>query len=261
MHSQSVPPAIVPEIDSLDETGTTQLMKAAQDGTVEEVKALLKSGGKVEIKDKYGWNALLYAVSAPNLAIYPRTRLESATLKSLLSASANVNSSDSRGYTALMIAAFENRDEFVQLLLDHGANVNAMNLKGATALSYARAKGNKKIVELLQMAGAIGIDLQSKDLPESIAPIDVLPKMLNKAAAKPIYTDEARVRGIVGNVRFRVLVGKDGSITKAKLVRGLPYGLTQQAILALNNLKVGPGYDNGQPVEYWLPVQYGFAIY
>jgi uncharacterized protein len=249
------------DIDAKDETGLTALMQAAQDGTADEIKKLLKKGASLEIKDQYGWTALMYSAATSNLAVYPKTKIDSSPLKTLLAASADVNVSDSRGVTPLMIAAFDNKTEFVKLLLSKGANVNATTKKGATALSYAKAKGNDEIVKLLEKSGGTGIELDKASVPEKLAPIDLLPKELNRTEAKPIYTDEARRNGVTGIVRFRILIAADGTIKKGKLISGLPYGLTEQAIQALSKLKVNAGMNEGKPVEYWLALQYKFALY
>lgn len=248
------------DINAKDETGLTILMIAAQDGTDTEIKKLLKKGADVEVKDQYGWTALMHA-TASNTAVYPENKPNAARLKALLESSPNVNISDSRGITPLIIAAAEGKTEFVKLLLAKGADVNAKDRNGATALSYAKARGYRDIVSLLEKAGGTGIALNKDQIPERIAPIDVLPKQLNRIQARPSYTDLARMNNITGIVRFRVLVGADGTIKKAKLISGLPYGLTEQAIAALKRLKVEAGINDGKPVDYWLPIQYSFMIY
>ena len=248
------------DINAKDETGLTALMIAAQDGTAAEIKKLLKKGADIEVKDQYGWTALMFAATS-NIVVYPETRPDPATLKALLNASANPNASDARGFTPLMIAANEGKSDFVKLLLAKGANVNAKDRKGATALSYARAKGHADVIKLLEKAGGTGIVLAKDQTPEKIGPIDVLPKRLNFAESRARYTDEARMNNITGVVRFRILVGADGSIKKAKLISGLPYGLTEQAIEAVKKIKIEPGMHEGKPVDYWLAVQYTFAIY
>lgn len=249
------------DIDAKDETGLTALMQAALDGTADEIRKLLKKGANLEVKDQYGWTALMYSVGFSRPAVYPKKEIDPEPLKTLLGASADVNASDNRGNTPLMIAALNDKVEFVKLLLSKGANVNAMNRKGVTALSYANAKGNEEIVKMLAKAGGKGMGLNKADVPERLAPIDVLPKALNRTEARAIYTDEARRNGIAGVVRFRLLVGTDGTIKEGKLISGLPYGLTDQAIQAVSKLKADPGMDAGKPVEYWLPFQYTFAVY
>ena len=48
--------------DKADSSGCTLLMMAARAGNDREVKNLILSGAKVNLKDKEGWNALMYAV-------------------------------------------------------------------------------------------------------------------------------------------------------------------------------------------------------
>lgn len=250
------------DINSPDETGWTPLMNAAYDGNAKEVGDLLKKGANIEAKDKYGWTALMYTVATPNMSAYLKPKWNSSRLKVLLENSANVNASDSRGITPLMIAAIENKADFVKLLLSKGASVNSAAKNGATALSYAKVKKHGDIVKLLDKAGASGIDLNENDVPEKLAPIDVLPKELNRSTdGRPTYTDEARRHDVQGMVRFRVLIGIDGSLKKVNIISGLPYGLTEKALQAVLKLKANPGINEGKPVEYWLPVQMHFAIY
>jgi TonB family protein len=160
-----------------------------------------------------------------------------------------------------MIAANEGKTEFVKVLLSKGAVVNAKNQKGATALSYAKAGNFRETIILLEKAGAIGLEIDKAQIPQRIGPIDVLPKRIYTPESRVRYTDEARMMKISGVVRFRILVAADGSVKKAKLISGLPYGLTEQAIQAVKKIKVEPGSHEGKPVDYWLPVQYSFTIY
>lgn len=88
--------------------------------------------------------------------------------------------------------------------------------------------------------------------------VDSKPKPLNSPA--PRYTDEARNRGIEGNVSMRILVGADGLVKQVKVLRGLPYGLDEQAIKAAYQLKFQPAMKDGQPVAYWLPVVVSFNL-
>jgi uncharacterized protein len=74
---------------------------------------------------------------------------------------ANINASDSQGYTALMNASISNNRDIVQLLLSRGADVNTPSyptIHGKkmklTPLIIAKAKGYQDIVKLLTAAGA-----------------------------------------------------------------------------------------------------------
>lgn len=88
--------------------------------------------------------------------------------------------------------------------------------------------------------------------------VDSKPKPLN--SPMPSYTDEARDRGVQGVVSLRVLIGADGLVKMVKLIRGLPYGLDEQAIKAAYKLKFKPAMKDGQPAAYWMPVLVEFNL-
>ncbi len=238
-------------VDTKDETGLTVLMQAAQDGDAKEIKKILAKQANLEVKDQYGWTALMYAVAAQDVS----------KVKALLKVSADVKTSDNRGITPLMLAALGDKSEITKLFLSKGANVNATNNKGATALSYAKGKGNSEIVSLLEKAGGTGIELNKSDIPDKIAPIDQTPKPLNLSDARPTYTEEARQNNVTGKVRLRILVGNDGTIKKIKVVSGLPYGLSEQAVRAASRLKFNSAMNEGKPIEYWTSTYMTFIIY
>lgn len=238
-------------IDVTDETGLTVLMQAAQDGDVNKIKKILAKQANPEIKDQYGWTALMYAVAAQDIS----------RVKALLKVPADVNTTDNRGFTPLMLVALGDKTEIAKLLLSKGADVNTTNRKGATALSYAKGRGNSEIVNLLEKSGGTGIELNKSDIPDKIAPIDQTPKPLNQSEARPAYTEEARQNGITGEVRLRILVGTDGAIKKIKVVSGLPYGLSEQAVRATSRLKFNPAMNEGKAIEYWISTSMSFSIY
>lgn len=50
----------------------------------------------------------------------------------------HINTSDSHGWTPLMVAVYNNRADITEYLLTHGADINAVNNNGTTALMYAK---------------------------------------------------------------------------------------------------------------------------
>ena len=63
------------------------------------------------------------------------------------------------------------------------------------------------------------------------------------------YTEEARNAGINGIVILEVVIGSDGLVKKASVLKPLPFGLNQAAIDAVTQWKFKPGTLNGKPVD------------
>ncbi|MEZ5425434.1 MAG: energy transducer TonB [Pyrinomonadaceae bacterium] len=78
---------------------------------------------------------------------------------------------------------------------------------------------------------------------------------------QPRYTDAARQNNIQGNVTLRITFLSNGQIGSISPVKGLPYGLTEQAIAAARQIRFEPALRNGQPQSVTMSVQYTFTIY
>lgn len=79
---------------------------------------------------------------------------DEAEVRTLLSASANVNAANKLGNTALMLAADNGHLAVARLLIAAGAEINAANKSGFTALMNAADQGDLSMVETLVIAGA-----------------------------------------------------------------------------------------------------------
>jgi TonB family protein len=66
---------------------------------------------------------------------------------------------------------------------------------------------------------------------------------------KPDYTEEARQRGINGEVELEIVVRSDGTVGDVRLVRGLGAGLDQRAIDAVRQWRFAPARRFGTPVD------------
>jgi TonB family protein len=75
----------------------------------------------------------------------------------------------------------------------------------------------------------------------------------------PAYTLQAALYKVEGSVRMEVLFGSDGVIKYALLVRGLGFGLDEEALKAARSIEFKPGEVDGQPVSMWMGVDLGFA--
>lgn len=77
---------------------------------------------------------------------------------------------------------------------------------------------------------------------------------------EPTYTREARRAGVQGIVTLKLLLLPDETIDRIKVVRGLPFGLTENAIRAACKVKFKPAVKAGNPVAQWVTIQYGFQL-
>lgn len=77
---------------------------------------------------------------------------------------------------------------------------------------------------------------------------------------KPSYTKEARRNGIQGFVVLKVLLSGDGKVSRIRVVKGLPAGLTENAIRAACKMEFKPAMKAGQTVSQWVTVEYVFRL-
>jgi len=75
-------------------------------------------------------------------------------VKEIINGGVNVNSPDSDGQTALMLAAFNGHSDIVLLLLESGAAIDRRDLMGRTALLYASTGPFPETVKILLDKGA-----------------------------------------------------------------------------------------------------------
>jgi TonB family protein len=85
-------------------------------------------------------------------------------------------------------------------------------------------------------------------------------KPVRLRAPTPRYTEAARANKIQGVVTLRVLVGADGEVKRVRVIRGLPDGLTEQAIEAARQAKFKPAMKDGKAVPYWVVLEMEFNI-
>ena len=78
---------------------------------------------------------------------------------------------------------------------------------------------------------------------------------------KAQYTDAARTNGVQGTVTLRVTFLASGGIGSITTVKGLPHGLTEQAIAAARSMRFEPEMAGGVPRTTTRPVSFTFNIY
>lgn len=76
-----------------------------------------------------------------------------------------------------------------------------------------------------------------------------------------VYPAVAAENGIEGIVIVRFVVGKDGSISQASVVRSVDPSLDREALRVVNSMpKWNPGLDNGEPVAVWFTYPVHFRL-
>jgi TonB family protein len=92
----------------------------------------------------------------------------------------------------------------------------------------------------------------------STSTVDEKPVRLK--APIPRYTDAARANKTEGTVTLRVLVSADGDVQQVRVIRGLPDGLTEQAIAAAREAKFKPAMKDGKAVPCWMVLEMNFNL-
>jgi TonB family protein len=78
---------------------------------------------------------------------------------------------------------------------------------------------------------------------------------------EPTYTESARKYGVTGTVVLRAVFSSDGQITNIAILRRLPHGLTDQALIAARQMRFSPAQKDGQPVSMAIQLEYNFNLY
>jgi TonB family protein len=78
---------------------------------------------------------------------------------------------------------------------------------------------------------------------------------------KPEYSDNARQANVQGTIRLAILLGANGKVQYILKLKGLGYGLDEQAIRAATNITFEPKKKDGKPVSVVVTFDYGFNIY
>jgi protein TonB len=77
---------------------------------------------------------------------------------------------------------------------------------------------------------------------------------------KPDYTEEARRRGVEGDVVMEIVVRHDGSVGDVRIVQGLGAGLDARAVEAVRQWRFTPARRLGAPVDVIVEVAMEFKI-
>src|ERR1051325_11491820 len=76
----------------------------------------------------------------------------------------------------------------------------------------------------------------------------------------PKYTDTARKAHVAGVVIVEAVIDKSGNVDRVKVLKGLEFGLTDQAVEAVKQWKFKPGTLNGEPVDVIFNLTVNFTL-
>lgn len=77
---------------------------------------------------------------------------------------------------------------------------------------------------------------------------------------QPAYTEIARKARIQGVVIVQAIIDKQGAVTNVKVLKGLPMGLSEQAVDAIKKWKFSPATLNGKPVDVYYNLTVNFRL-
>ncbi len=139
--------------------------------------------------------------------------------------------------------------------LGYGLDENA--IAAVRQWKFTPARRNGVPVEVISQVD-VQFNIRSRDAVRMRDGGVTPPKIVNRV--EPQYSSEARTRRISGTVVLEALVTKDGRVDILRVVRGLDYGLTENAINALKQWRFEPGKKNGESADIALNIEINFHL-
>ena len=125
------------------------------------------------------------------------------------------------------------------------------------------------VLAILLMANTTAMAQNKKATNDKVyEKVEVMPEfpggdqaMMDFVAKNVVYPQEARDKEISGRVMVSFIVEKDGSITDAKVVKGIGGGCDEEAVRVVNAMpKWKPGKQKGKPVRVSFMMPFTFKL-
>jgi len=111
--------------------------------------------------------------------------------------------------------------------------------------------------------GGGGPGYVSKEEQESDGPFrtnQVMSRAVITSKPEPGFTEEALDNDVFGVVRLRAVLNSKGEVTNISVVKGLPDGLTRNAIDAVKQIRFTPARRYGHAVSQYITLEYYFGF-
>lgn len=153
-----------------------QFITALESASPEHLKKRINFFTRLELKDKDGNTALIYAV---------RKHPVKQILSVFINRKAKLNAALPNGDTPLFIAIVKSADlDTLQFLIDNGSDVNVENEKNITPLMAAAKRGNEKSSALLLLNGAAYANTKGQTVLDWASPQNPITRALLQMAAE-----------------------------------------------------------------------------
>jgi len=189
---------------------------------------------------------------APLVAMARRSHLE-RRVAALLNACGNRGSITRRAVVATAAIAIVVAVPLVAMTnAGAAADIAIQTLNLRPVMSASDASGPEPVVPAVRLVRVAGA---ASDTGGSVvAPV------VAEYTTPPLYSDEARRRGIEGLVTVGVQVDASGRLTRASIVKGLGFGLDQNALVALRQWRFRPGVRAGRPAAIDAEIDIEFSL-
>lgn len=104
------------------------------------------------------------------------------------------------------------------------------------------------------------IEIGPEPLPErgKFVPHDTEPLEIH--SPRPVYPEMAVMAGVDGRLTVLALIGKDGRVLRAEVLRPVPM-LDEAALEAVRQWRFSPALDQGRPVAVWISIPVVFTLH
>ena len=78
---------------------------------------------------------------------------------------------------------------------------------------------------------------------------------------EPTYTEQARAKRITGTVVLEGVFCRNGKVTNVRVIKALPYGLTERAVETTRQIQFQPAQKDGNAVSQHFTRECSFQLY